>query len=191
MSAKLKDEYGRLYKTGVRAYEINNYITSYNCFSSIASSDSKFKYNAKFYLAKQYENGLGMSKSCSDAFDLYSEVSNNISKFKYDAKIWLASYFDSKKDHQKAFEFYLDIYYGKPQNIRGIELLLAERVEKGLGDFKDDEKAFNFYSYLYKAAVHFKALEALMEAGALIIHDLNEFIQYIKILTLFSILSWL
>ncbi|CAG8827764.1 31879_t:CDS:2, partial [Gigaspora margarita] len=124
MSAKLKHEYGKLYKTGVHACEINDYKTSYNCFSSIASSDSKFKYNAKFYLAKQYENGLGMFKSCSDAFDLYSEVSNNSSKFKYDAKIWITS---------------------KPQNIRGIELLLAEHVEKGLGDFKDNEKAFNFF----------------------------------------------
>ncbi|CAG8840842.1 41249_t:CDS:1, partial [Gigaspora margarita] len=59
-----ENEYKNLFEMRVSAYKKKDYKTSYNCFSSIANSkDSKFKYDVKFYLAKQYENGSGLSKN--------------------------------------------------------------------------------------------------------------------------------
>ncbi|CAG8456375.1 2031_t:CDS:2 [Gigaspora margarita] len=45
----------------------------------------KYKYNAKYYLAKYYENGIErvIPKDNSYAFELYSEVSKSISKHKW------------------------------------------------------------------------------------------------------------
>ncbi|CAG8851342.1 8835_t:CDS:2, partial [Gigaspora margarita] len=99
----LKDEYKKLLITGVRTYKINDYYTSYNCFS-ITSIDSEFKYNAKFYLAKQYENVLGMSKS-------YIE---KITKKLRGIELLLAERVEKGlgnfKDDEKAFNFYSDLY---------------------------------------------------------------------------------
>ncbi|KAF0536887.1 Beta-lactamase HcpA precursor [Gigaspora margarita] len=160
MSANEKtpdQEYKRLFKSGVSAYKKGDHKTSYNCFSTIANGNSKYKYDAIFYLARQHEVGLEISKNYSKAFDLYSQVSNNVSNYKYDAIIWLALHFENKNDHQKAFEYFLYIYHGEPQKFKEIELLLADRVKEGLAHFKDDKRAFEFYSHLYTNIPEYKS----------------------------------
>ncbi|CAG8493498.1 3879_t:CDS:2 [Gigaspora margarita] len=75
--------------------------------------DSKFKYDAKFYLAKQYENGLGLSKNYSDF-----------------------------KDDKRTFEFYSHLYTSIPKYKSFARNSLIKCYKLGIGVEMDEEQAY-------------------------------------------------
>jgi TPR repeat protein len=154
----MSDNYDKLYKLAVKAYNNYEYTTSYNHFLTVANSKCRNADNAKFYLAKQHEMKFipEVAKTYSTAFDLYNQVSNSQSKFKYIAINWLAQYYDKNNEYQQAFELYLDIYIGRPNNFQGTNLLLAERIKNNKGFFTDTKKEFQFYLDLYNNGREYK-----------------------------------
>src|SRR6185312_12935005 len=80
-------------------YKDENYVekndnkASY-LFEQVAQSDSKYKDNAKYMLAKFYETGRGSAKkNYKKAFDIYFELSKSKSHLYADAKNCLARYY--------------------------------------------------------------------------------------------------
>ncbi|RIB01068.1 hypothetical protein C2G38_2231980 [Gigaspora rosea] len=142
----IKREYEKLFKSGVHSYKKEDYKASYNCFSSIANSCSKFKYDAKFYLAKQYENGLGISKNSNyqKAFEFYLDIYYDKPQNIKGIELLLAECVKKRlgdfKDDKKAFEFYLDLYSNVPECKSFARDNLIKCYNLGIGVSKDEEK---------------------------------------------------
>ncbi|CAG8542915.1 22280_t:CDS:2 [Gigaspora margarita] len=111
----MSDDYDKLYKQAVKAYNKAEFKTSYNHFLTVANNGCRFADDAKFYLAKQHEKRL--PQVAKNYFSLYEQVSNT-------------------------FELYLNIYIKKPDKFKGTNLLLLARIENNRDVFTDKKKEF-------------------------------------------------
>ncbi|CAG8837562.1 10357_t:CDS:1, partial [Gigaspora margarita] len=89
-------------------------------FEQIAQSNSKYKDDAKYYLALHYKDGNYVKKNDNKASDLFEQVAQSNSKFKDNAKYHLAMHL-VKKNKNKA-------------------LILFDQVSQSDSEYKDNAK---------------------------------------------------
>ncbi|CAG8758978.1 6641_t:CDS:2 [Gigaspora margarita] len=148
MSAKqkiFKDEYAKLFKTGVNAYKINDYKSSYNCFSSIAKISnnlSNYKYEAKIWLASYFSSKKDYQKAFEFYLDIYYGKPPNIRGIELLLAESVEKGLGDFKNDEKAFNFYLGLYTNVPEYRRFARNCLIKCYNLGIGVSKDEEKVY-------------------------------------------------
>ncbi|RIB00463.1 hypothetical protein C2G38_2304064 [Gigaspora rosea] len=115
-----KNEYDILLKSAIKEFKRRNYSSSVCSLTSIIFANHKnnqeqlLAVDAKFWLARIYEKGLGFKKNeRNQAFNYYEEVFNSNSRLKENARDRLIICYNNgigvKKDNSKANELYKGI----------------------------------------------------------------------------------
>ncbi|CAG8579145.1 9616_t:CDS:2 [Racocetra persica] len=157
----LDEEYEGLFKTGVRAYNNKDYKTSYSSkhyennlgisenysaafdlYTQVSNSDSKYKYNAKIWLALYFDNKNDYQKAFEFYFDIYRSKLQKISEIKLLLAEHVERGLDDFKDNYKAFEFYYDLYKNVPEYKSFARNHLIKCYKDGIGVKKDEEKVY-------------------------------------------------
>ncbi|CAG8823575.1 19723_t:CDS:1, partial [Racocetra persica] len=85
-----EQEFKKLFKRAIKAYESQEFKTSYNSFQSVAFGpkieNTVLAFDAKYFLAIHLMFGLGVSQNPNAALRLFNEVSKSNSKYKNEAK---------------------------------------------------------------------------------------------------------
>ncbi|CAG8767735.1 9720_t:CDS:2 [Racocetra persica] len=157
----LDEEYEGLFKTGVRAYNKKDYKTSYcskhyknklgifkndatafDLYSQVSNSESKYKYDAKIWLASYFNNEKDYQKAFEFYFDIYRSKPQKIRGIKLLLAERVKSGLSDFNEDKKAFEFYSDLYKNVLKYKSFARNHLIKYYKLGIGVKSDEEKVY-------------------------------------------------